>query len=454
MRSRGIRRGVGFGLAVAVTAIVSACATRTAPPVLPAALKYPDFVYPAVPPSAQTSPAAPHIDLGWRFLQNDDLGNADREFAAALKGNAAFYPAHAGEGYVALARRNYDKAVTAFDAALRADRSYVPALVGRGQALLAENKEDEALAAFEQALRVDASLVDLQRRVEVLRFRDVQDVIERARTAAAAGRTDEARVAYERAIAASPDSAFLYRELGMLERKQGQNDRALEHLQKAISLDSTDTAALVEAGALLEDRGEFDAALANYRKAAEIDASADVSARIVGATARSREAKLPPEFRAIAQSPQITRGELAALLGVRLEPLLRAVPPRQAVITDVRSHWAATWITAVLDANVMDGFENHTFQPQGRVRRGDLATAVSRVVTLLAPSRPELAAKLSERPKVADMNADHLNYPAVAVAVSTGVLPLSDGRFQVSRPVTGAEAIDAVTRLQMLAGIR
>ena len=52
------------------------------------------------------------------------------------------------------------------------------------------------------------------------------------------------------------------------------------------------------------------------------------------------------------------------------------------------------------------------------------------------------------------MSTAHLDYPSVAAAVSTGVLSLSDGRFQVSRQVTGAEAIEAVGRLQALADIR
>ena len=50
-----------------------------------------------------------------------------------------------------------------------------------------------ALAAFERALIVDPSLTDLNRRVEVLRFRNVQDVIDAAQTAAKAGRLDDAR---------------------------------------------------------------------------------------------------------------------------------------------------------------------------------------------------------------------------------------------------------------------
>ena len=137
--------------------VVSACATRLPPP-LPAALKYPEFVSPTVPPALKTSDAAVSLDRGWRFLQNDDLGSAAREFARALGQDRRFYPARAGEGYVSLARRDYDKAVAAFDGALSADKTYVPALVGRGQALLGLEREGDALVAFEQALALDSSL--------------------------------------------------------------------------------------------------------------------------------------------------------------------------------------------------------------------------------------------------------------------------------------------------------
>ena len=428
----------------------SACATKV-PPSLPTALKYAEFVLPTVPPALRTSIANAAFDRGWRYLQGDDLGSASREFAQALKQDRRFYPARTGEGYVSLARKDYDKAVAAFDAALTADTTYVPAIVGRGQALLGLKREGDALAAFERALTLDPSLENLRGRVEVLRFRNVQDVIERGRAAARAGRLDDARSAYERAMAISPESAFLYHELGALERQQGDMDRALEHLRKAVDLDPSDAAALVEIGDILGGRQQFDAALASYRKANDLEPTAELNERIAAVTALGREAKLPPEFKALPQSAQITRGELAALLGIRLDSLLRPAATGQVVVTDVRNHWAAPWIATVVNAGVLDAFENHTFQPQGRVRRADLATAVSRVVGLIAQRRPELRQKMSERPRVADMSTGHLNYPAVAVAVSTGVLSLTDGRFQVSRQVSGAEAIEAVTRLEDLA---
>jgi tetratricopeptide (TPR) repeat protein len=428
----------------------AACAARTPPPTSTVP-KYAEFVSPTVPPALRSSAAAAALDRGWRYLQGDDLGSASREFAQALRQDRRFYPARTGEGYVSLARKDYDKAVAAFDAVLAMDKVYVPAIVGRGQALLGMKREGDALVAFEQALTLDPSLESLRSRVDVLRFRNVQDVIERARAAAQAGRIDEARAAYARAIAISPESAFLYHELGVFERRQGDIAGALEHLRKAIDLDPGDAAALVEVGEILESRQEFEAALASYRKAYDLEPTADLNQRIAAATARAREARLPAEFKALPQSPQITRGELAALLGIRLESLLRPAATRQVVVTDVRNHWAAPWIATVVNAGVLDAFENHTFQPQNRVRRADLATAVSRVIGLIAQRKPDLRQKMSERPRVADMSTGHLNYPAVAVAVSTGVLSLTDGRFQVSRQVSGAEAIDAVTRLENLA---
>ncbi len=457
MRSERRHRSAGPGPRVRAAAAafvlltMAACASRTVPPPLPAALKYPDFVFPAVPAALRQLPGAERIDRGWRYLQNDDLRNAQREFEAALARSPALYPANAGEGYVALARRDHAGALRAFDAALQGAGSYVPALVGRGQALLELNRDAEALAAFEAAVAADPSLTTLARRIDVLRFRNVQDMIEAARSAAAAGRLDDARLAYGRAITASPGSAFLHRELGIVEQKRGDAEAALLQFRRASELDPSDAASLAGIGSLLEQRQDYEGALDAYRRAAAIEPSAELTTRMAAVTARAREARLPPEFHAIPQSPSITRGELAALIGIRFEELLRTAPAQDVVITDANDHWASQWIMPVARARVVEPFENHMFQPRSRVRRGDLAAAVARLVTLMAVDDAALRQRIAQRPKIGDMSTGHLSYPAVAVAVASGVMPLLEGdRFQVSRMVSGAEAVEAIDRLRAL----
>ena len=138
---------------------------------------------------------------------------------------------------------------------------------------------------------------------------------------------------------------------------------------------------------------------------------------------------------------------------MRLEPCSRGRRPRQAVVTDLRGHWAKAWILAAVRAGVMDTQPNYTFQPGARVRRGDLAQTVSRVLALIAESKPDAAkAWLAARAKVADVAPTHLSYPAVSQAVAAGVMSLDEkGAFQLLRPVTGAEVFEVVSRLEALA---
>ena len=437
--------------ALGLVLMASACASRALPPVVPGAERYPDFTYPAVPAALQKTPGAERLDAGWRFLQAGDTRSAAREFEAVLKRNPQFYPARTAEGYVLLARGDRDRALSTFDAALRDAPRYVPALLGRGRTLLDMKRDADALAAFEAALAVDGTQAELQRRVEVLRFRTVEQVIEAARSAAAAGRLDQARTAYERAVTLSPDSAFLHRELALVERRQGNNDLAIRHFTRATELDPSDTTAIVAVGDILAERLDYQGAEAAYRKAAAIEPTAELSARMAALAERVRESRLPEEFRSLPSAPRVTRGDLAALLGIRLERALSAVPPQQVVMTDSAGHWANPWITLVARAGIMDPFENHTFQPHLVIRRGDLATAVRRVVTMAATTNPGLRARLAVQPKIADMPTTHLVYPAAAAAVASGVMQLVDGdRFDVNRDVTGAEAISAVERLQAL----
>lgn len=428
--------------------IIAGCATKSAPP-LPPALKYPDFVYPrAIGATAQQAAA---IERGWRFLQNDDLPNAEREFASALKAVPDSVPARTGEGYVALARQDYRRGLDQFELALRTAPVYPPALVGKGQALLSMDRDAEARAAFEMALKADPSLSNLSARIEVLRFREIQGLIAAAREAMNAGRLDDARSTYQRALAATPDSAVLYRELGIVERRRGDAAAALAQFTHATALDPSDAVAWEQTGELLEERGDFGGAETAYRNAANADPAGGYDRKAEAAAAKGRDARLPAEFRALPSSMRITRGDLAALIGIRLADLLRIAPATPVVTTDIAGHWAAPWISQVVATGVMPAFDNHTFQPRAALRRVDLAEAVSRLVRLMARTRPALQARLAARPTVADMNASHLNYPAVAVAVSADVLPLLDGgRFDIERPVSGAEAIAAVDRLRAL----
>ena len=299
--------------------------------------KHPEFMFPTAPDGSLAEQTA-RLDRGWQFLQLGDLRSAERAFSSALKQQPAFHPAGAALGYVALARGNEADAVSRFDRALVADPAYVPALVGRGQALLEMDRLGEALASFEAALARDASLSDLKSRVDVLRFRATQDMLARAKAAADAQRWDEARAAYQQAIAASPDSAFLYRELAAVEQKAGDATGANGHYRRAVELDTSDARSWAAIGGLLEADGDMVGALSAYQRARAIDLGEVPDSVMARVRARAALMNLPAEYRAIPSNPGVTRAEIAALIGIRLEALVARARPRQLIITDVRGH--------------------------------------------------------------------------------------------------------------------
>jgi hypothetical protein len=119
-------------------------------------------------------------------------------------------------------------------------------------------------------------------------------------------------------------------------------------------------------------------------------------------------------------------------------------------MTDVRDHWAAPWILQVVRAGLMEPLPNHTFQPDGRVRRGDFAAIAGRALNALAAARPQENTDVP-RPDISDVPAGSPAYPAVARVVGAGVLRLENGAFEPQRPLTGAELIAGAVRLGTLA---
>jgi tetratricopeptide (TPR) repeat protein len=444
-------------LLLATLLFLSACAPKTVPVPTVTTPKFPEFTQPPVPAAFANSPVAATFSRGWAFFQTGDLKTAQREFANALSASPAFYPAETSLGYVELAQKDAKAALPHFDRALETERNDVPALLGRAQSLITLNRESDALAAFEAALAADPSLSDVRRRVEVLRFRSVEQNIARARQLARQGKVDDALEAYTTAIARSPDSPFLYRETAALERQKGNSDAALADFRKAMTLDPTDAKSMAQVGEILDGNGDAEGALKAYSDSLAIEPNADVEKRLENLRERMAIASLPAEYRAIDDAPQITRADLAALIGVRLGPLLQNTDRRRdaVLITDIRTNWASNWIMSVARAGVMEPFANHAFQPRAIVRRTDLATVVYRLLNRIAALHPDQPKTWdTARLRFTDLAPSHLAYAAASGAVAAGILTATpDNAFQPSRPVTGAEAIDAIAKLEAMAGL-
>ncbi|HUF46599.1 MAG TPA: tetratricopeptide repeat protein, partial [Vicinamibacterales bacterium] len=161
--------------------------------------RYPSYPTPVVPASL-AAPAAVESrhEAAWQRLQAGDLDGAAREFQRLLVGVPGFYPAAAGWGFAALAGRDYDQAGDLFERALAADDAYLPAWQGLATTRLEQGREADALRPLERIAALDPSrALELRSRIELLRFHQVQALIEASRRSREAGRLPEATEALE-----------------------------------------------------------------------------------------------------------------------------------------------------------------------------------------------------------------------------------------------------------------
>ena len=218
-------------------------------------------------------------------------------------------------------------------------------------------------------------------------------------------------------------------------------------------MDPTDAASRIRIGEMLDARGDLEGAQQMYTEANTLEPSAELRRRLAAIDARLAYLKLPAEYRAIPDAAvDYARRSRRRSSASGCSRCWRRAPAQAVVITDARNHWASEWIMATARAGVMEPYENHTFQPRNAVRRSDLAQAVARMLKIIAAGRPQLLKDWQSRmQKMGDVGVSNLHYADASLSVAAGIIPLVDGgSFQLSRPVSGAEAIDAITRIERL----
>ncbi len=442
-----------LGLVLAAVLLVTACATTTRPPVT-ATPQYPDYPMPTIPADLAAAPdVRDRLTSGWQRLQANDLRGARADLNAALQRDPGFYPAEAALGFVELAARQPAEASAHFEVAIAGSEDYLPAWLGQSDALLALGRDADATTALERVLALDPARDDVRARLELVRFRAVQALIDEGRTARQVGQTDEARQRFERALALSPSSALILHELADVEMSAGRLGEAERYARQAVDVDPRDAQGQATLGAVLEAREQFAEAADAYARAVALDARPEWTARVTDLRARAELAALPAEFRAVPTATEVTRGQVAAYIGIRLEALIARAPARIAdVATDVRTHWASKWILPVTRAGVMSLYANHTFQPDATVPRGDFAGIVAELLSLAFADRPsDLMQWVGEQPHFEDLPTTNIRYPSVALAVAVGAMsPRAGDRFDLAAPLSGPELESAIGRIETL----
>lgn len=229
------------------------------------------------------------LALGQVYLQHGDLDKAEATFARVQTTGRARGAALAGQGKVALARRDYRRAIECFEEALKlspgATRLRQP-LAMAYQGIGDRAKAEESLRLFEVAgaePSVDDPIVDaLGDKVAASKV-----LLRRGQRAGKAGRFDLAEKAFRAAVAADPADAEAIANLGISLANLGRIDEAQQRLQQALTMDDAITVAHLSLGVVYDRKGQDLAAIDQYEATLRLDAG-NAQARAYLADARMR----------------------------------------------------------------------------------------------------------------------------------------------------------------------
>jgi len=206
----------------------------------------------------------PLIYLGEAFLELNRIEESERAFEEALGGAPGSAAALAGLGQVALSRRRYDRAAELFEAALEAQpeatRLHYPlALAYRGL-----GEEERARDEMTRSGEVGVAPADPLRDQVVQRAVGERVFLLRGRMAFAAGRYEEAALAFGKAVEAEPTSVRALVNHAAVLHALGDRPAAREELRRALELSPESPTAHFNLATVLAADGDHAAALDHF----------------------------------------------------------------------------------------------------------------------------------------------------------------------------------------------
>lgn len=346
-----------------------------------------------------------HYAQGKRFLEQDDLQNALREFNEAKSLKANFAPAYEGIAIVDIEQKNFVQAEENINTSLSEDGDWVPAVVARGRLYSAQNQYEDAIDEFDDALD------------------DIED---------SKSNFDKKEVRMD----------ALYHK-GVAYKEWGQYIPAQTTFQQILEIDNSN----VKASQAIKELAEYQAAVAGQSDVLKKIAKQKAVTRADVAVLFVTELPLDKIFRQSKRLESVQyRAPDSGIMGVKEEE--KSSPEK--IASDVpANHWARSFIEEALKVGIIEKYPDGSFQPDKTVNRAEFAKLIEHFM-VKAYDDPGLETQFfGNTSTFADVLNTSPIFNAVMLVSSRGVMPgFDDGTFKPLDAVSGAESLNIIRNLK------
>ncbi|HSE41305.1 MAG TPA: tetratricopeptide repeat protein [Acidobacteriota bacterium] len=404
-------------------------------------------------PTTQTQ-VTPNTDYNKGYLQyrKGDQNKARQEFQKVLRKNPNYYPAFLGIGYTYIAENNLDAAERYIRGALDINSDYIQGHYALAVVLEQQVKYQEALQEWAEIQRINPEYPGLDQSQKILRLKATEFLLTQAREETK-NNPERGIELYREAQKFAPEISQIPLEIATIQIKQGKCSEGITLLEQSGEQLSDDPEIQLAYAECLSEVDEYQKALETYEKVNLIAPSTEIQQHIDDLKKILAFRAMPEEYQIIGQTSELNRAQLAALIFTNLKFLEKYGSSGSVIVVDAFDHWAKNHIRKAVDLGMMDVFPNRTFQPSRWISKLELTRAAARIMEILEsnegkkiPIQEESASMI-----IPDVSASSIYYSMVNKTIAAGVISLdADGRFHMNRPVSGAEAMSVINRLQVL----
>jgi tetratricopeptide (TPR) repeat protein len=344
-----------------------------------------------------------HYIQGVKYLNNNDLANAEREFNLAKGLKNDFAPAYEGLAIVALENGKLKEADKLIDEALDHDDDWTPAIVAKGRLLMVQEKYEDAIDEFDDALDETKSSKTVKDKKTVLK------------------------------------DAHYWK--GTTFKRWGKYIEAQTTFQEILNIDNTD----IRAGLAIKELAEYQAAVAGQSPELRKIAAQKEITRSDVAVLFVTELPLEKIFR---KSPAQQSLKFSApgqsVMGKPEEAKSDGWP------ADVTyTHWAKTYIEKALNAGIMSNYPDGTFKPDLKVNRAEFAMLIQQFMVKAYDDQSIETKHFGDASPFADVLNTSPIFNAIMVVSTRGIMPgMDDGTFKPLTVVSGAESLNIIRNLK------
>ena len=388
-----------------------------------------------------------YID-GWKSLKAGDPKQAIEYFE---KSNLEDDKLYVGFGYAFLAQNKLNLARRNFKLALELNPDSLNAELGLASMYELMKDKENAFKIYSRLLIKYPDNIWIKVRYEYIKSTQTEYFLRKAEAFKIENRDKKYIQSLENASKYSPEIIDLKLKIADFYYKAGEYEKSSLYYEEILEKFPNKEDILFKLAENYERMKKIDSAIIVYKRLAELKpGDINITNKINDLKVKFYEIKLPLKFKNIFFKDDISREDLAALIGYYFDKYL-TVEKTPLIITDITGSYAKDYIIKLCTLNIMKLRADHSFGrfKNIKITRGDFAVVIHSLIMYLENYGLDIRftpyENIVEPPDISPL---HKNYKIIKFLINSQIMRLdAENKFNSTLNISPAEAFTSIKKI-------